>query len=1279
MPPWPSRLLSNTAASAAASSQDASARPRASSSISKAGLSGDDYDDDSDCIITAEEYHHNPVPRLYPSPRDRAPKHGRSKSHPFPSLFGSSKKRAIPVDPWGDIDSSDESGLSIFPPFDGNLPFGAGGDGHYRSGKMDERNIKTGHCLTCASMVRWPQGATVFRCPLCAMVNDLKTTELPSPPKAGLSEKWAGKKGSPAPDEPRQAPLLTVERTQAIVQRCIQSYLDVRRGLQPRGRSPSGPGFDDSNGVREKHLRPGNGLLDPLPPLGHSPSARPHPESSGRLTMQSSGNQTSAPVSFKSSPQWPHTLVMRPRTGNGRGDRMHQSPPLRSPPMPPGPSVSKPPQSAIAPNGNALRPEIQARPRSPGVRDAPLPDSSNPEEKRENRSRYILKPVEDYIIACFESMDSLNHSFPTVSSTRTHTVAGDGICPLPQSNPGPVPQMVGREVPAPEFTRLSELDAKTLLLGDVAENGSWWTGNRGAQKRSQSGGHHRDKSSDRPRRPERFVSVKSPHIDWRKVHEWYQIVLSAGRNWKEILLANANRTPSADPANSSANQLPFSQATAQDIDRELEEARMHLERTLLKATETVLKRPGRIIKYPDDIRFLLILLMNPLIHSSVPAKRWTAAPACHPLSPNRNALGLPHPNRGYPPGQGRSHATFLGQDSVGPGRHSGIIKRILGILSNVSNECHHFLANWLARFSEPQFRKIVDLVGGFVSYRLSRQTGRPRSTSLDPTAGLIPSISGSGASSSAQLHAALGVAGTSRATDASSKQTVYSDDWQIKAAAKIMALLFLANSAAFVPRKRPVTSNPSDAVPASAGLAARQRAQNHGQLLPTSDFYNSVLDYADLVADFETWEARRKFTFCQYPFFLSIWAKIRIMEYDARRQMEVKAREAFFDSIMSRKAVNQYLLLKVRRDCLVEDSLRGVSEVVGASQEEIKKGLRIEFRNEEGVDAGGLRKEWFLLLVREVFDPNHGLFMYDEDSHYCYFNPNCFETSDQFFLVGVVLGLAIYNSTILDVALPPFAFKKLLASAPSTSTPAMSVPRVKMTYSLEDLAEYRPALASGLRQLLEFEGDVQATFCRDFVAEIDRYGQIVQVPLCDGGESRPVTNENRQEFVQLYVQYLLDVAVARQFEPFKRGFFTVCGGNALSLFRPEEIELLVRGSDEPLDVASLRAVAIYENWGEGSTPAISDPVLVWFWDLFSHANPKDQRKLLSFVTGSDRIPAMGATNLVIKLVCLGDDCDRFPIARTCFNSLCLFRYATREKLESKLWRAVMESEGFGLK
>lgn len=310
-----------------------------------------------------------------------------------------------------------------------------------------------------------------------------------------------------------------------------------------------------------------------------------------------------------------------------------------------------------------------------------------------------------------------------------------------------------------------------------------------------------------------------------------------------------------------------------------------------------------------------------------------------------------------------------------------------------------------------------------------------------------------------------------------------------------------------------------------------------------------------------------------------------------------------------------------------------------------------------------------------------GLFVYDDDSRYCYFNPYTFESSEEFFLVGVLVGLAIYNSTILDIALPPYVFKKLIHFTPTFTIKGAMETRARrepFRRGLDDLAVLHPALAKGLQQLLDFDGDVQETFCRDFVAERERFGHKELEPLCPNGENRPVTNSNRKEFVDLYVKHILDTSVSRQFEPFKRGFYTVAGGNALGLFGPEEIELLVRGSEEPLDVQALKAVAIYDGWGNEGPPE-THTVVKWFWGFFEKLTPTEQRMLLSFVTGSDRIPAMGATNLTIKVVCLGPDCDRFPVARTCFNQISIYKYKKRDKLENLLWRAVTESEGFGLK
>jgi len=781
-------------------------------------------------------------------------------------------------------------------------------------------------------------------------------------------------------------------------------------------------------------------------------------------------------------------------------------------------------------------------------------------------------------------------------------------------------------------------------------------------------GYTKSERTDRSRADAK-LSVRSPGIDWDAVNEFYDMVMNAGGDYP---LERVLHRPIGGDKGEALKELPERSLSRRlgwedeimEISAEIEGARDNIARALLKATESILKRPRRPLKKPEEVRFLLIILANPLLYppsSRAPARSNSGMASVLNVHPPRSVGDkLTVPKR-YP-----SNSSSYSGANGGPGHHSGIVKRILGLLSNLPNECHHYLVSWFTRMPETQFRRLVELVGSFITYRLTRQQGRKR------------------------LHAG-GLVGST------GKQLSYDDDWQIRAAARVMSLFFSANNN--TAGRRGLLSFSYDMVDdnLSYGQIARREAQRRGQIIPTSEFYNMLLDYHDLIADFDVWESRAsRFCFCQYPFLLSMGAKISILEHDAKRQMEVQARHAFFNSIATRRTINQYLVLKVRRECLVEDSLKGISEGVG-SLDDIKKGLRIEFIGEDGVDAGGLKKEWFLLVARDVFDPAHGIptpsasyrcdrrkglwnlgmFVYDDDSQYCYFNPNTLESSEEFFLVGVLFGLAIYNSTILDVALPPYIFKKLLHfTAPHNL--AVSSIRPPMHHTLEDLAVFRPSLAHGLRQLLEFEGDVESTFCRDFVAETERFGQLIRVPLCPNGENRPVTNSNRREFVDLYLNYLLNSSVAKQFEPFKRGFYTVCGGNALSLFRPEEIELLIRGSDEALDVSALKAVAIYDGWG-GGNPTENDPVVKWFWSFFERITPKEQRMLLSFITGSDRIPAMGATNLIIKVVCLGQDSNRFPVARTCFNQICLWRYKRREKLETLLWRAVTESEGFGLK
>ncbi|PBP21332.1 HECT-domain-containing protein [Diplocarpon rosae] len=1255
MPPWSSRLLSPTTRNEAGPGPNAGngtstspARPRPRPRISEADILEHAYGIPS--LPPPSRPNHGAANR---SKSERTPSHGRSMSHPFPSLFSGKKKRNGESARMTGFESTDEESNSPSArrnPIQNPAP----------NQKVPDRDLRTGKCMTCDSMVRWPKELKVFRCTVCLTINDLKPVTLEARRGDGHRAPAVAKAGTfPRSGYSARVAPLSLDRTQKIVDQCLTAYL--LEYLQHAASSLSNPtpsppqslNWQSTYDVHSGQVFERNeveGLVETRKPPIHI---------SGYPSNQMDGFPESV-----STPNGVDTANSMPYSRSSPGSFL---------------------DSHMKQTNRELNSPLDVAADQRYRRDVESEDVGH--KNRADAAKHIFKPLEDYIVLSFGSFECVNSSFSTLRPVMTSRAQGEGmkrsmIAPLTgrlarkeiQSSRNKASSSVDQVLE--EDTDVSGMDAKTLLIGDFAENGSWWTGNRSEMRSPERARTHRgaDAADDNTD----IVTLKSPRVDWSELSEWYHLVTNAGRSWRRKL---DEMLASADFQDCRV-QIP-SDVELAHIEESVMEAQAYMSRVLLKTIENLLKRPGRPLKEPSDLRFLLIILANPLLypgHSSSRTGERSRSRSRDRASPSK--AGYMTEVVGHAQRKSVSPGLPGKLDSRGgAGQHSGIIKRILGLLSNVPNECHHHIVSWFARFSDGQFQRTADLIGSFVTYRLTRQHGKKREIEQDLTGGLIPSIdTGSNRTTSAALHAALGTPNqTAKKNTGKPKPVVYTDDWQIKAAARVMALVFSANNSGIVRRgdARPALASLVDGH--SVGLAARDRAHRHGQILPTSDFYNTLLDYSDLIADFEAWESKRgKFAFCQYPFFLSIWAKIQIMEHDARRQMEVKAREAFFDSIMTRKSVNQYLILRIRRDCLVEDSLKGVGAVVGTGGEEIKKGLRIEFKGEEGIDAGGLRKEWFLLLVRDVFNPEHGMFSYDEDSGFCYFNPNSFETTDQYFLVGVVLGLAIYNSTILDVALPPFAFRKLLAAAPPAAPGATSHAKPSMTYSLEDLAEYRPALARGLRQLLDYDGDVEATFCRDFVADVDRYGHITQVPLCPDGDKKPVTNANRREFVDLYVRYLLDTVVARQFEPFKRGFFTVCDGNALSLFRPEEIELLIRGSDEPLDIASLRAVSICENWAVPNAKE-SEPVVQWFWQSFQAATPKDQRKLLGFVTGSDRIPAMGATNLVIKLSCLGDDGPRYPVARTCFNMLSLWRYSSKEKLESMLWRAVNESEGFGLK
>eukprot|EP00930_Biecheleria_cincta_P022882 TRINITY_DN16619_c0_g3_i1.p1 TRINITY_DN16619_c0_g3~~TRINITY_DN16619_c0_g3_i1.p1 ORF type:complete len:784 (+),score=151.60 TRINITY_DN16619_c0_g3_i1:51-2354(+) len=415
-------------------------------------------------------------------------------------------------------------------------------------------------------------------------------------------------------------------------------------------------------------------------------------------------------------------------------------------------------------------------------------------------------------------------------------------------------------------------------------------------------------------------------------------------------------------------------------------------------------------------------------------------------------------------------------------------------------------------------------------------------------------------------------------------------------------------------------------------------------------------------------DSRRKdFGVVEFPFILTPVSKVRMLTIESLVKQREEMRHAATMSVLlgGQDHAAPWLVLKVRRSELIPDTLQqlGMHQLGINGSDELKKPLKVVFDGEEGVDEGGLRKEFFQLLTEELYNEDFGMFERIDESRNLWFNKNSFEVDLQFELFGTLLGLAIYNQAILDVKFPMAVYKKLMLG-PSADL------------GITDLMDFQPSLAQGLIALLEHEdaGTFQDTFGPlQFVIEYECFGAAVEVELKDNGKDEMVTFENRDDYVRRYCDAVFNKLVERQFGAFKSGFDKIVSDTMFrQLFRWDELELLICGSMD-LDLKALEGAAKYQDGFTSTSQAVR-----WFWEVVHDLNQDDQKRLLQFCTGCDRAPVGGLGRLSLVISRAGPDTDGLPTVHTCFNHLLLPEYATKEKLEQRLCLAIQHCTGFGL-
>ncbi|KAF8638999.1 hypothetical protein AX17_001801 [Amanita inopinata Kibby_2008] len=352
--------------------------------------------------------------------------------------------------------------------------------------------------------------------------------------------------------------------------------------------------------------------------------------------------------------------------------------------------------------------------------------------------------------------------------------------------------------------------------------------------------------------------------------------------------------------------------------------------------------------------------------------------------------------------------------------------------------------------------------------------------------------------------------------------------------------------------------------------------------------------------------------------------------------------------------------IAVRRGSVAQDGFDKLADA------DLKMPIEITFidqfgQEEAGIDGGGVFKEFFTSLCKEVFDTDRGLWLTNQKNE-LYPNPHAYATEPHslnwYRFIGRILGKAMYEGILVDVAFAGFFLAKWLG---------------RQSF-LDDLSSLDPELYKGLIYLKHYTGNPEDLSLNFTVAD-QEFGVAKTVELVPDGSNIPVTRENKLQYIQLVSHYRLSKQIKLQSKAFFEGLSEMIDAKWLRMFNQQEVQILLGGVNSPIDLDDLRWHTSY-----GGLYDENEPTIVAFWKVVNSFDQEQRRALLRFVTSCSRPPLLGFGELVPNFAIrdAGNDQERLPTASTCVNLLKLPRYQSERQLREKLLKAITAGAGFDL-
>jgi len=359
-------------------------------------------------------------------------------------------------------------------------------------------------------------------------------------------------------------------------------------------------------------------------------------------------------------------------------------------------------------------------------------------------------------------------------------------------------------------------------------------------------------------------------------------------------------------------------------------------------------------------------------------------------------------------------------------------------------------------------------------------------------------------------------------------------------------------------------------------------------------------------------------------------------------------------------ALPSHIKITVTRQTLFEDSYH---QIMRLPAYELRRRLYIIFRGEEGLDYGGVSREWFFLLSHEVLNPMYCLFEYANKNNYSLqINPASYVNPDhlQYFkFIGRFIAMALYHGRFIYSGFTMPFYKRMLNK--------------KLT--MKDIESIDPEFYNSLVWIKDNNIDecgLELYFSVDF----EILGQVMHHELKEGGDKIRVADENKEEYMRLMTEWRMTRGIEDQTKAFLEGFNEVVPLEWLKYFDERELELMLCGMQE-IDVEDWQRNSIYRHYTRNSKQ------VAWFWQFVRSMDSEKRARLLQFVTGTCRVPVGGFAELMgsngPQRFCIekvGKD-TWLPRSHTCFNRLDLPPYKSYDQMVEKLNYAIEETEGFG--